>query len=810
MRKAVLFIFVLILLNLAFVNAETACNVGLQCGQCKGNTPSKMTVSFEGVNYCGTSLPAIINKKYTLYQITASENFNGCAYHYPLEGGNDNEGIEIYLDNKKEQSEIRVLIDGGSYSQPADFKSSSVLCSNEEVLTATQHSDNSGCNINGGTAKVTPETYTCTKENLIDNVKVKIGKDEIKLVDPNPGVGTSASFEGTKAKLIGSVSASLKYVYGPDGSNILIRFKGSFFSPETNYFFESKCHIKQGKYTAKEYDLSASPARYAENGKTIDFEILSDPCPGKCKVDSDCWEDPNKKEDCSVCNVQKGICEIKKTTEGCRICNGGRNEKILPIGDYCLLPESKNGVCKKGETEDNPICIELTCALLYGDNYKNCPLEMPSGKTRCSDDCCKSTDECCHTNKAANPVCCNTENFKCGIINTPIKQGNYCNILKCQKERPVFCDGTKPELKNNIDANWCCKTGESCSVQNVIGDKNMPICVKENKQECNKETEEECRQVDGGVLCCNKETEECIDIGETFSPLPAVNIPLPVKVCAPKCESPKFVCNSINENAGKMRICCNPGELCAHNPNGLPRCAPNPAKVEPTAGITGQIIAVDSGSSLSIGADKQGFYSLRSSNLLTENGESYRIYTKSGEELSEKASFEIDNPDGKSLYYYEEGSINDCIQQVIFSSKIRNANSIDWCNGADTNKDKIVDANDYLTVKRNFGKKCSSPDWCNGADTNQDGFVDVTDLKTLTSSMGKNNCFETSSGAYMDKVIVECDETYENQLANLVEGASVFEFPEDKTDAMKETVFYYKSNALSLENALKLIKEIIS
>ncbi|MFH1710852.1 MAG: dockerin type I repeat-containing protein [Nanoarchaeota archaeon] len=67
-----------------------------------------------------------------------------------------------------------------------------------------------------------------------------------------------------------------------------------------------------------------------------------------------------------------------------------------------------------------------------------------------------------------------------------------------------------------------------------------------------------------------------------------------------------------------------------------------------------------------------------------------------------------------------------------------------WCNGADTNKDGIVNAADYMAIKRNMGKTCSSPTWCNGADTNKDGKVDTTDSGILSSEFGKSNCSNSS------------------------------------------------------------------
>jgi len=62
------------------------------------------------------------------------------------------------------------------------------------------------------------------------------------------------------------------------------------------------------------------------------------------------------------------------------------------------------------------------------------------------------------------------------------------------------------------------------------------------------------------------------------------------------------------------------------------------------------------------------------------------------------------------------------------------------CYGGDTNSDGVVDAIDFITMKRNFGKVCVSPDWCDGADVNKDGKVNSTDLNTLTSGATTSEC----------------------------------------------------------------------
>jgi len=65
-----------------------------------------------------------------------------------------------------------------------------------------------------------------------------------------------------------------------------------------------------------------------------------------------------------------------------------------------------------------------------------------------------------------------------------------------------------------------------------------------------------------------------------------------------------------------------------------------------------------------------------------------------------------------------------------------------WCNGADTNKDTVVDASDYITLKENFGNNCSEVD-CHNADINGNGIVDWADMIIFQTEAGNTDCSET-------------------------------------------------------------------
>jgi hypothetical protein len=81
-----------------------------------------------------------------------------------------------------------------------------------------------------------------------------------------------------------------------------------------------------------------------------------------------------------------------------------------------------------------------------------------------------------------------------------------------------------------------------------------------------------------------------------------------------------------------------------------------------------------------------------------------------------------DTRDGNAEIYYKAG-IED-----------------DVCEGADTNNNGIVDANDLSKVRENFGNVTCGASRCEGADTNGDGFVDANDLSAVRTHFGRVDC----------------------------------------------------------------------
>jgi len=75
-----------------------------------------------------------------------------------------------------------------------------------------------------------------------------------------------------------------------------------------------------------------------------------------------------------------------------------------------------------------------------------------------------------------------------------------------------------------------------------------------------------------------------------------------------------------------------------------------------------------------------------------------------------------------------------------------NAISVEWCNGADINRDGKVGIGDAVIVSENYGKnKCSANNlWCNGADINMDKKVSVGDLTIIAENFDKTGCVSAS------------------------------------------------------------------
>jgi len=78
--------------------------------------------------------------------------------------------------------------------------------------------------------------------------------------------------------------------------------------------------------------------------------------------------------------------------------------------------------------------------------------------------------------------------------------------------------------------------------------------------------------------------------------------------------------------------------------------------------------AVENNGQVIVSTNLQGFFALRNPDLVTENGEAFHIYSKNGE-LETPVEFNF-SEDNFKLYYYEEGSINDCIDSVVSSEEI--------------------------------------------------------------------------------------------------------------------------------------------
>ena len=64
-----------------------------------------------------------------------------------------------------------------------------------------------------------------------------------------------------------------------------------------------------------------------------------------------------------------------------------------------------------------------------------------------------------------------------------------------------------------------------------------------------------------------------------------------------------------------------------------------------------------------------------------------------------------------------------------------------WCQGADINKDGIVNDTDWSFLNKNFKKICFKiNNWCNNSDINKDGIVNNFDLYILKNNYNRINC----------------------------------------------------------------------
>jgi len=67
---------------------------------------------------------------------------------------------------------------------------------------------------------------------------------------------------------------------------------------------------------------------------------------------------------------------------------------------------------------------------------------------------------------------------------------------------------------------------------------------------------------------------------------------------------------------------------------------------------------------------------------------------------------------------------------------------VEWCDGADTNKDGVVNIADITNVQKNSGRDdCSSENsWCNGTDVNIDDIVNIEDITLVQQNFGRDDC----------------------------------------------------------------------
>ena len=94
-----------------------------------------------------------------------------------------------------------------------------------------------------------------------------------------------------------------------------------------------------------------------------------------------------------------------------------------------------------------------------------------------------------------------------------------------------------------------------------------------------------------------------------------------------------------------------------------------------------------------------------------------------------------------SFDYYDDGE-NEAGSPLIIKLDVVAIENYSWCDGADTNKDGIVDVPDFMALKMNMGNVCGSG-ICEG-DLNGDGIVDWEDLNILWDNFGRN-CSENGT-----------------------------------------------------------------
>jgi len=292
-----------------------------------------------------------------------------------------------------------------------------------------------------------------------------------------------------------------------------------------------------------------------DNGGSCDYKNpeIGD---AQCSDGNDCTKDKCEKAP----NEDKGSCDYS-------------NE---PVGKQCDPPGSAtDGFCENG------VCIEKTCASVYGPGYIQC---RKAGDMGGNEKCCGPGEKCCPgdlEDEDANPVCCSakeTDILKddyedCDSYTTEIDgqdvKFNYCDVEVCEDPTPQKCVATWVAV--------CCKAKpeEYCGVQEAPI--NIPFCAQkiDDDDTCDEGTFECFRAStlgDDEVLCCitGEETCETVPYSKTRS------YPNGIKFCnSQKCDFGD-PCQGkdlgVGSNNAWRKICCNEDETCYHQPNGYPKC----------------------------------------------------------------------------------------------------------------------------------------------------------------------------------------------------------------------------------------------
>jgi hypothetical protein len=188
------------------------------------------------------------------------------------------------------------------------------------------------------------------------------------------------------------------------------------------------------------------------------------------------------------------------------------------------------------------VCEERNCENVYGDDYEECGKKGPGLK------CC-SKGKCCVTGVVFKDYRCCKENEKCT---------SYLTYALCTAE---YCPATAPKKCSGAASDACCPAASHCV---TIGD--FAECGDEG-DEC-PEGETMCPsdedKAEGGVFCCDDETETCVTDPDYGYPL-----------CQPKenkCQEGHSLCTGLGEASWRKRCCEDGIQTCRWDPDGYPRC----------------------------------------------------------------------------------------------------------------------------------------------------------------------------------------------------------------------------------------------